>query len=90
MVRSVADVDWVTQLFRVKGKRCGMATRMMFLVIAFAAAVLTYYAGRIQGVESAWRQVSAAIAVGIMLAFCLLFFIGGAKSGAKYMRGKMD
>jgi hypothetical protein len=53
-----------------------MASRMMFLIVAVAAGAFTYFVARVHGIDDAWRQVSAAIAVAIMLALCLLLFLG--------------
>ena len=53
-----------------------MASRLMFLVVAVSAGLFTYFVARVQGIDNVWRQVSAAIAVAIMLALCLLLFIG--------------
>jgi hypothetical protein len=56
----------------------------MLVIVAVAAGVFTYVVARVQGVDNAWRQVSAAIAVAIMLALCLLLFAGDpTKAGSK-------
>jgi hypothetical protein len=61
-----------------------MASRMMFLIVAVAAGVFTYFVARVQGIDNVWRQVSAAFAVAIMLALCLLLFAGDpTKAGSK-------
>jgi hypothetical protein len=54
-----------------------MAIRIVFLVMAIAAGLLTYFAARMQGVENGWRQVSAAIAAAIVVGICLLLYLGG-------------
>jgi hypothetical protein len=57
---------------------------MMLLIVAVAGGVFTYFAARVQGVDNVWRQVSAAVAVAIMLALCLMLFAGDpTKAGSK-------
>ena len=58
-----------------------MPNRMMFLLVAVAGGVVTYFASRMQGVEDGWRQVSAAIAVAILLVLCLQLFVGNGSKG---------
>jgi hypothetical protein len=61
-----------------------MPSRMMLLIVAVAGGVFTYFAARVQGVDNVWRQISAAVAVAIMLALCLLLFAGDpTKAGSK-------
>jgi hypothetical protein len=56
----------------------------MFLIVAIASGVFTYFVARVQGIDGVWRQVGAAIAVAIMLALCLLLFLGDpTKAGSK-------
>jgi hypothetical protein len=52
-----------------------MASRIMFLIVAVAAGVFTYFVARMQGIGNPWRQFSAAIAVSVMLVLCLLLFV---------------
>ena len=61
-----------------------MASRIMFLVVAVAGGIFTHYVARVQGIDNPWRQISAAIAVAIMHALCLLLFAGDpTKAGTK-------
>jgi hypothetical protein len=51
-----------------------MGNRIMFLIGAIAAGV--FFAARVQGIDNPWRRITAAIAVAIMLALCLMLFVG--------------
>jgi hypothetical protein len=58
-----------------------MANRILFLLVAVAGGLFTYFAARIQGVEDGWRQISAAIGVAVMLVLCLMLFVGNGSKG---------
>jgi hypothetical protein len=54
-----------------------MSIRPILVLASAAAAIATYYAGRLQGVNERWPQLAAALAVGTMLVLFLHLFVGG-------------
>jgi hypothetical protein len=59
-----------------------MLIRPILVLIAIVAAVATYFAGAVQGIDGRWPALAASIAVGTMLVL-LLHLFAGANRGAK-------
>jgi hypothetical protein len=47
------------------------------ILIAFVAAIATYFAGMLQGIDGRWPALTASIAVGTMLVLLLHLFVDG-------------
>jgi hypothetical protein len=60
-----------------------MLIRPILVLIAIVAAVATYFAGAVQGIDGRWPALAASIAVGTMLVVLLLHLFAGANRGAK-------
>jgi hypothetical protein len=54
-----------------------MLIRPILVLIAIVAAIATYFAGLLQGVDERWPALAASIAVGTMLVLLLHLFAGG-------------
>jgi hypothetical protein len=54
-----------------------MLIRPILILIAFVAAIATYFAGAVQGIDARWPALAASIAVGAMLVLALHLFAGG-------------
>jgi hypothetical protein len=54
-----------------------MLIRPILILIAFVAAIATYFAGMLQGIDGRWPALAASIAVGTMLVLLLHLFVDG-------------
>jgi cyanate permease len=53
-----------------------MLIRPILVLIAIVAAIATYFAGVLQGIDERWPALAASIAVGAMLVLLLHLFAG--------------
>jgi hypothetical protein len=61
-----------------------MLTRLTLILISIVAAVATYFAGQLQGIDQRWPQLAASIAVGTMLVCLLHLYVGvNRKAGSR-------
>jgi hypothetical protein len=78
----IAAIGWRGCCFRylrTSTKEGAMLIRPILVLIAILAAIATYFAGLLQGIDERWPALAASIAVGTMLVLFLHLFVGDWK-----------